>query len=263
MILLFEPKATWESSLAQLQTDPRFRHSSLPLSHQHRLFEEHVGQLRTKHLDNLHAFFHSKAPSLAAEFTALPITSLLSSLPATKLGFDVFKLEEEFNRWQRTRTTDARKAFDDMLHENSFIEFWGRLSKLDGEGVDGGVKRDDVGDEDEGEGGGGNVDMKKLAKSVDITEMERVLKVRTLPFLGLKSFIRFEPSRETSDILCLNTFPSKGNDGCGYVEQRQRGVMNLKVTQNRITCRDYLPRSCLYMWERTSLALDSNIIPIV
>jgi hypothetical protein len=102
------------------------------------------------------------------------------------LGFDVFQLEEEFDRWQHTRTTEARKAFDDMLHENAFVEFWGRLSKLEGEGVDGGVKRDDDDDEDEGEGGGGNVDMKKLAKSVDMTEMERVLKVRVLLCLGPK-----------------------------------------------------------------------------
>lgn len=65
-----------------------------------------------------------------------------------------------------------------MLHENSFVDFWGRLGKIGGEGVEGGVKRDDNGDEDEGEAGGGNVDMKKLAKSVDITEMEKVLKVR-------------------------------------------------------------------------------------
>jgi hypothetical protein len=129
-------------------------------------------------LDSLHALFLSHSPSLAAEFGALPVASLHSSLPATKLGFDVFKLEEEFNRWQRIRTTEARKSFDDMLHENSFVEFWGRLGKLGGEGVEGGVQRDEVGDEGEGEGGGGNVDMKKLAKSVDITEMEKVLKVR-------------------------------------------------------------------------------------
>ncbi|KAH9977725.1 Hsp90 protein-domain-containing protein [Lactifluus volemus] len=147
--------------------------------------QNHVGQLRRKHLDNLHALFLSNAPSLATEFTTLPITSLLTSLPGTKLGFDVFKLEEEFDRWKRTRTTEAQKAFDDMLLENSFIEFWGRLSKLGGEGVDGGVKRDDDGDEDEGEGGGGNVDMKKLAKTVDITEMEKVLK-------GDKRYIIFD-----------------------------------------------------------------------
>ncbi len=130
-------------------------------------------------MESLYALFLSHAPSLAAEFAALPVTSLLSSLPATKLGFDVYKLEKEFDRWQRTRVTEARKAFDDMLLENSFVEFWGRLGKLGGEGADGSVKRDDDGDEEEGEGGGGNVDMKKLAKNVDITEMEKVLKVRT------------------------------------------------------------------------------------
>lgn len=63
-----------------------------------------------------------------------------------------------------------------MLAENSFVEFWGRLGKLGGEGVDGGVKADDLG-EDEGEGGGGKVDMKALAKKVDLEEMEKVLRV--------------------------------------------------------------------------------------
>ena len=148
-------------------------------------------------MDNLHALFLSHSPLLATEFSALPVASLLSSLPATKLGFDVYKLEKEFDRWQRTRTTEARKAFDVMLYENSFVEFWGRLSKLGGEGVDGGVKRDDDGDEEEGEGGGGNVDMKKLAKSVDITEMERVLKVSSRHCSRAKSFLRSErPERQ-------------------------------------------------------------------
>ncbi len=62
-----------------------------------------------------------------------------------------------------------------MLTENAFVEFWGRLGKIGGEGVDGGVKADDLG-EGEGEGGGGNVDMKVLAKNVDVGEMEKVLK---------------------------------------------------------------------------------------
>ena len=79
-----------------------------------------------------------------------------------------------------------------MLHGNSFVEFWGRLSKLGGEGVDGGVRRDDDGDEEIGEGGGGTVDMKKLAKNVDITEMEKVLKVRTRHCSRSKSFLTSE-----------------------------------------------------------------------
>ena len=151
----------------------------MSLGHQRHLFQAHVSQLRAKHLDNLHELFLSNSPSLATQFTSLPVSSLLSSLPATKLGCDVFKLEQEFDSWQLTRTTEARESFNDMLHENSFVEFWGRLRKVGGEGAEGGVKRDDDGDEDEGEGGGGNVDMKKLARNVDITEMEKVLKVRT------------------------------------------------------------------------------------
>ena len=111
-------------------------------------------------------------------FSALPLPQLLSSMPVTKLGFDISGLEEEFDKWQRQRTHDARMAFDEMLHENSFVEFWGRLGKIGGEGVEGGVKRDDMGLEDEGEAGGGNVDMKTLAKNVDIGDVEKVLKAR-------------------------------------------------------------------------------------
>lgn len=120
--------------------------------------------------------FQSQSPSLATPFSDLLLESLLKSLPATKLGLDIHQLEHEYDRWQRERNTDARKAFDEMLSENSFVEFWGRLGKLGGEGVDGGVKADDTG-EDEGEGGGGKVDMKVLAKKVDLEEMEKVLRV--------------------------------------------------------------------------------------
>jgi hypothetical protein len=101
---------------------------------------------------------------------------LLVSLPVTKLGLGLKALGSEFETWQRERTHEARMAFDEMLAENSFVEFWGRLGKIGGEGVDGGVKADEM-EDDEGEGGGGKVDMKVLAKSVDVGEMEKVLKV--------------------------------------------------------------------------------------
>jgi heat shock protein beta len=106
----------------------------------------------------------------------MPLQSLLSSLPATKLGYEIGELEHEYEQWQRERTNESRQAFDEMLGENAFVEFWGRLGKIGGEGVEGGVAADDMG-EDEGEGGGGKVDMKALAKNVDLKEMERVLKV--------------------------------------------------------------------------------------
>jgi heat shock protein beta len=100
-------------------------------------------------------------------------------LPATKLGLDIERLEHEYDKWKRERTTSSKIAFNEMLAENAFIEFWGRLIKIGGEGVDGGVKADDLG-EDEGEGGGGKVDMKALAKKVDLEEMEKVLKVELI-----------------------------------------------------------------------------------
>ncbi|KAF8978779.1 hypothetical protein BDQ17DRAFT_1265314, partial [Cyathus striatus] len=81
-----------------------------------------------------------------------------------------------FAKWQRERTSEARKAFDEMLSENSFVEFWGRLGKIGGDSIENGLKVDneDIGEE-EGEGIA-KVDMKALAKNIDIREMEKVLK---------------------------------------------------------------------------------------
>lgn len=163
--------------MAQLEKDPRFTQSPLPRNQQVHLFHAHLAQLRDKHLSNLHALFESQTATLATPFSELSLQSLLSSLPATKLGFEKRQLEDEFARWQRERNTKARQAFDEMLSENAFVEFWGRLGKIGGEGVNGGVKAEDDGDEEEGEGGGGRADMKQLAKSIDLREMEKVLKV--------------------------------------------------------------------------------------
>lgn len=135
-----------------------------------------MSQLQMKHLAGLHSLFQAHAPSLATPFSALPLESILKSLPVTKLAFDTRGLQQEYEKWQREWTYECRKAFDEMLAENSFVEFWGRLGKIGGEGVEGGVKADDLG-EDEGEGFGGKVDMKALAKSVDLSDIEKVLKV--------------------------------------------------------------------------------------
>lgn len=134
-------------------------------------------QLYSKHLTSLHALFSAHTPSLAASFSHLPLESIEKSLPATKLGLDSRELEREFDKWQRERNSDARKAFDEMLTENAFVEFWGRLGKMGGEGAGGGVAAEDLG-EDEGEGFGGKVDMKALAKNVDLEDIVKVLKVR-------------------------------------------------------------------------------------
>ena len=180
-------KQTWDGALPQLKTDPRFTNSPLTLNHQSQMFHAHIAHLSAKHMSNLHMLFESHSPSLATSFTDLPISSLLSSRPSTKLGYDVTNLEREYSKWQRERFQQCRKAFDEMLAENSFVEFWGRLGKIGGEGIDGGVKADEMG-EGEGEGGGGTVDMKALARNVDIHDMEKVIKVRNSRVVPFQAF---------------------------------------------------------------------------
>ncbi|KAG5636611.1 hypothetical protein H0H81_007408 [Sphagnurus paluster] len=170
-----DPQITWEVALPQLKTDPRFQNSPLQPNHQLHLFHEHVDHLRSKHIQYLYALFEDYAPSLAGRLEDLPMSSLISSPPVIKLGYDKTAIQQEFQKWQRERTQEARNAFGQMLGENAFVEFWGRLGKIGGEGVEGGVKADETEGED-GEGGGGKVDMKLLAKNVDVGDMEKVLK---------------------------------------------------------------------------------------
>ncbi|CAA7259746.1 unnamed protein product [Cyclocybe aegerita] len=168
-----EPQMTWEKAQPQLKTDPRFTNSPLPLNRQVHLFHEHIDRLRGKQIHSLHALFETHAPSLATNFNSLPLEALLSSSPVTRLDYNIDRLEDEFDKWQRERTSAARVAFDQMLSENSFVEFWGRLGKIGTEKLDGGLK---IEDDDIGEGEEEKVDMKVLAKNVDIGDMEKVLK---------------------------------------------------------------------------------------
>ncbi|EIW61337.1 uncharacterized protein TRAVEDRAFT_162430 [Trametes versicolor FP-101664 SS1] len=167
-----DPQVTWETVLPQLQTDPRFVNSPLPPNQQLHLFHAHVNALRAKHLETMQALFASHAPALNTPFTALPVATLLSSPPTLKLGFDVDQLEREFDKWQRERWTASRAAFDQMLGENTFVEFWGRLGKMGDKGVNFSITNEDLGDDDEE----AQVDMKVLAKGVDLKEMIKVLK---------------------------------------------------------------------------------------
>ena len=194
-------QVTWNSVLPQLETDPRFTRSTLPMNHKLHIFHDHIGKLRHKHIQSLHILFESQTPTLATAFSTLPVDSMLTSLPATKLGFNKRDLEHEFERWQRERNTEARKAFDEMMGENSFIEFWGRLGKIGGAGVDSTIQNDDIGEEEKEDEE--RVDMKKLAKGVDVKEIVKVLKVwftypmfrpsDSSPSLERQTLYRFQP----------------------------------------------------------------------
>ena len=89
-------------------------------------------------------------------------------------------LEQEYRSWRNQRIGQAEKEFQEMLGENAFVEFWGRIRKMKEE-AEGGMKVD-VGAEDlageEDNEDGEKVDLKALARNIDVKEIERVLKVR-------------------------------------------------------------------------------------
>ncbi|KAF8586990.1 hypothetical protein K439DRAFT_1408071 [Ramaria rubella] len=184
-----DPQATWDAAVVSLSRDPRFVLCALPLPVQRDLFFKHIARLRDKYLTGLHALFAAHAPRLATRWQDLDENArnaVQSSVPVGKLGLlnsesnsddgrgGSDALETEFERWQRTRNTEARQAFDIMLGENAFLEFWGRMGKVGGEGLGDGVPDEE--EEEEGEEGGGRADLKKLAKAIDKGEVEKVLK---------------------------------------------------------------------------------------
>ncbi|TFK28756.1 HSP90-domain-containing protein [Coprinopsis marcescibilis] len=170
-----DPQTNWDTAIEQLRIDPRFINSPLSQNIQVKLFHAHIAHLRIKHLSALHSLFEENSPSLKTKFEELPISSFITSQQVVKLGYDIHQLEGEYNRWQRERYTEARRAFDEMLTENSFVEFWGRLSKMKDVTLDQGlqVTSEDIGEDDEPVN---QLNMKALAQSVDIGEMVKVLK---------------------------------------------------------------------------------------
>lgn len=169
--------------------------------------------LRDRQLAALHALFEVHAPSLADKFDALPERSVRASAPATKLGMGLVDvgdddadqrsrreaedrdikaralLEDEFARWQRHRRQGAEQAFREMLSENAFVAFWGRIQKMasdkerkEQEREEEGRMHVDVDDEDligedTGADGEERASLQKLAKGIHVEEIQRVLKV--------------------------------------------------------------------------------------
>ncbi|KAI8449772.1 hypothetical protein BY996DRAFT_7447169 [Phakopsora pachyrhizi] len=85
-------------------------------------------------------------------------------------------VERHFNDWQSRKEVQAREAFERMLGESSFIEFWGRIKKAEVEkrkaGVEDGMGIKDEEEEEEEE----VVDLREMARSIDFEEIESVLK---------------------------------------------------------------------------------------
>ncbi|EIW70763.1 hypothetical protein TREMEDRAFT_61270 [Tremella mesenterica DSM 1558] len=164
---------TWESAIPYLSQDPRFSHPSLRSSDKQRLFTEHISHLSSKRSSALHALFSSLAPALDTPFESI-YAKLIEDPLVVRLALGPEGLEERYNAWRRAKETEARREFDVMLGENSFVEFWGRMRKkaVDDEAAK--IKDEEMEPDEEDEAGKKN--MRELAQQIDLDEIKAVLR---------------------------------------------------------------------------------------
>lgn len=145
------------------------------------LFDEHMEHLRGKRRDLLAKLFakHAQDVLQTGGDIILPLVRadpayIESALPRfvgdTHQGQQHTTLEAEFDAWDQWRHAQARREFQDMLRENAFVDFWGRLQKRD-KGEADTVEADDEDDE------GTMVSLLDMASQLDIQAMESVLKM--------------------------------------------------------------------------------------
>lgn len=168
--------ATWDDTVRTLERDPRFEAGSLTPAAKHNLFRAHVDGLYNKRVAQVEGLFAQHASSLETPFEPVHVAIASDPHVARVTDGDVSRLEALYRAWQGKRRVTARQDFDELLRESPMIEYWVRLQK----------KEEGAGKEfmDEDEHGGDDVDIKEVAKQVDLPALHSTLKV-----CSLKSFL--------------------------------------------------------------------------
>ncbi|MCO5590198.1 hypothetical protein L7F22_044167 [Adiantum nelumboides] len=129
-----DPLATFESAIDTLSRDDRFHAQALSQNEKQRLFYNHIDHLNRRRLRSLEDVFEKYAPTLDTEReVALPLIlndeeidrKQLTRLHVLASGSKT--VGDLFDQWQTRREEDSQKAFLQMLKENAFVDFWGRL----------------------------------------------------------------------------------------------------------------------------------------
>ncbi|WFD04345.1 hypothetical protein MOBT1_003052 [Malassezia obtusa] len=190
-----DPCLAWEDARQLLSRDERFAPSGIRdvLSDETKrvFFDEHVQHLQDKRRDQLARLFAKHTTDeRGAEQLAVDMDSVLALVRHDEdfnnaglrrfVGEDAgahrslnTSLEREFQEWDRWRHERARAEFVEMLKENAFVDFWGRLRKEKEQHAhapeDMQIKEDDDIDPE-------GVSVFDMASHVDLAEMESVLK---------------------------------------------------------------------------------------
>ncbi|PWN36888.1 uncharacterized protein FA14DRAFT_117587 [Meira miltonrushii] len=129
-----DPLTMFENAFDTLSRDDRFHAQALSQNEKQRIFYEHVDNLNRRRLRSLEEVFEKYAPTLDTEReVALPLIlddeeidrKQLTQLHAIVSGSKT--VGDLFDEWQARREQEAHRAFLQMLKENAFVDFWGRL----------------------------------------------------------------------------------------------------------------------------------------
>ncbi|KAK0531788.1 hypothetical protein OC835_001513 [Tilletia horrida] len=189
------------------RTDRRFSGPSLGKTEPEHLFLEHRANLLDRRRKALHSIFQKVAPSLATEKeVALPLVREDDEWERAELGrlllgekeqrarakegeegdekrrerlpvsgdegwYGLRRLDEEWERWNAARHAEAERDFKEMLNENGFVEFWGRLKHHRQTHDPDAPPAEDLDSDDEDA-----VGMLEMARQIDLDEVDAVLR---------------------------------------------------------------------------------------
>ncbi|PWN50593.1 hypothetical protein IE53DRAFT_368777 [Violaceomyces palustris] len=186
-----DPKMRWESFQSAVGEDDRFSARGLSWREKEDQFRKHVVKLEERRRRALHEVFERCAPGLdVEEGEALAKVredagmerAMLKGYLEEEEDLEVEegerkeedrkgRLRREYRDWVRLRYERAKKEFHEMLKENSFIDFWGRMKKEKSKAEDA-DKEEEEEDEDEEE----EVDLIEMARKVDLEDITSILR---------------------------------------------------------------------------------------
>ena len=198
----------WNDASRFLSSDPRFNHPSLMLGDKRRLFEQHVSRIASKRSNALHDLFRDHTPQLNTTYEEV-YPKIIEDPIVQRAGLDVHSLEDKWNAWKRQRESDARSEFDQMLSENSFVDFWGKMRKKQTDEAAAKVMKDQ--EEEEEAEDEQERDMADMAQQIDLKEVKAVLKVSLDTVVAIES--KADSQSATSDIANSTTYQKCANSG--------------------------------------------------
>ncbi|KAE8224018.1 hypothetical protein CF319_g3022 [Tilletia indica] len=177
------------------RSDKRFSAPTLRTREKEDLLWEHLRSLLGRRRNALRSIFGKVAPSLATgSDVALPLVREDDEWERAELGRLLWgekeqaelnsgrngrreaewaglkSLDREWDDWHVERSQRAEKEFKEMLSENGFVEFWGRLKHHRQTNDPQAPAAEDLDSEDEDA-----VGMLEMAKKIDLTEIDAVL----------------------------------------------------------------------------------------